>query len=301
MPIKKEIVRRLAALARPSRRWSLGGPASDMAEVTEAELDSVRERLAAVRGRVPADRTLVAVSKLKPAELMVCAYEAGQRDFGENYVQELVDKGPRLPADARLHFIGHLQTNKVKLLLSEPRLCCVHTVDSLKLAAELQKRAAALRPGQAPLAVMAQVNTSGEASKGGCAPAECVALCEGRRRQPVPPPLRTAAPHCARVEIGIRASCPALRLTGLMCIGKYSAAEGGSAADFETLRRCRSEAAAALGEEEGALHLSMGMSHDFEEAIAAGATHVRVGSTIFGARPPKPPPAAQPPEGQPPP
>jgi len=250
-----------------------------MAEVTEAELDSVRERLAAVRGRVPADRTLVAVSKLKPAELMVCAYEAGQRDFGENYVQELVDKGPRLPADARLHFIGHLQTNKVKLLLSEPRLCCVHTVDSLKLAAELQKRAAALRPGQAPLAVMAQVNTSGEASKGGCAPAECVALCEG-----------------------IRASCPALRLTGLMCIGKYSAAEGGSAADFETLRRCRSEAAAALGEEEGALHLSMGMSHDFEEAIAAGATHVRVGSTIFGARPPKPPPAAQPPaEGQPPP
>ena len=107
----------------------------------------------------------------RQSQLSCCAgaYDSGQRDFGENYVQEVTAKGPAMPEDVRWHFIGHLQTNKVKELVSVPNLHCVHTVDSLKLAAELQKRCAALRPDR-PLAVLVQVNTSAEESKSGCAP-----------------------------------------------------------------------------------------------------------------------------------
>ena len=129
-----------------------------------------------------------------------------------------------------------------------------------KLAAELQKRCAALRPDR-PLAVLVQVNTSAEESKSGCAPEEAADLC-----------------------VQLRESCPNLNLSGLMCIGKYSSAEGEASADFACLSQCRAAAAAKLGCEPGSLALSMGMSHDFEVALDAGATHVRVGSTIFGAR-----------------
>jgi pyridoxal phosphate enzyme (YggS family) len=155
---------------------------------------------------------------------------------------------------------------EVKDLLKVPNLYAVHTVDTLKLAQELQKRAAALRPPEQRLRVFVQVNTSGEESKSGCAPADCPALCRA-----------------------VRSSCAALDLIGLMCIGKYSAEEGGSDVDFACLRQCRVAVAGALGlgiPEE--LAMSMGMSHDFEDALTAGASHVRVGSTIFGARAPKP-------------
>lgn len=228
-----------------------------------ASLANVSERVAAHAGGGRPAPTLVAVSKTKPASLIAACYAAGQRDFGENYVQEVVQKAPELPADVRWHFIGHLQSNKVKELVSIPGLHCVHTVDSLKLAQELQKRVMQLRPAS-PLEVMVQVNTSLEESKSGCTPAECVALCGA-----------------------IRSECPALVLRGLMCIGKYSAAEGGAEQDFLCLARCRQEAAAATGAEPSTIALSMGMSHDFEQALEHGATHVRVGSTIFGARAPK--------------
>ena len=124
--------------------------------------------------------------------------------------------------------------------------------------------------GEQPLRVFVQVNTSGEESKSGCAPADCPALCRA-----------------------VRDSCPALTLIGLMCIGKYSASEGGSDVDFACLGQCRVASATALGlGAPSELAMSMGMSHDFEAALAAGATHVRVGSTIFGARAPKQPAAA---------
>ena len=169
-------------------------------------LESVRARIAAAAtaaGR-PSPPSLVAVSKTKPVELLRIAYDRGQRDFGENYVQEVVAKAPQMPADVRWHFIGHLQSNKAKdLVAAAPNLFCVHTVDSLKLAQELQKRIAAA--GRNPLAIMVQVNTSAEASKSGVAPADCAAL----------------AAEVAR-------SCPLLRVCGLMCIGKYSADEGGA-------------------------------------------------------------------------
>ena len=108
-----------------------------------------------------------------------------------------------------------------------------------------------------------QVNTSGEESKGGCAPDQAPELAKAIH----------AKPH--------------LKLVGLMCIGKYSGAEGDASPDFNVLRACRDAAAAALGVSADTLALSMGMSHDFEQALGLGATHVRVGSTIFGARPPK--------------
>ena len=242
-------------------------------EAAEAELEKavvaalldVRTRIAAVPRPTGAsgDPTLVAVSKTKPAPLLAAAYSAGQRDFGENYVQEVTEKAPVLPADIRWHFIGHLQSNKVKELVAVPNLHCIHTVDSVKLAMELQKRVAQLRPDR-PLDIMVQINTSGEESKSGCEPAAATELCAA-----------------------IEASCPLLRLVGLMCIGKYSSAEGSALEDFEVLKRCRDQVATASSTEPAALALSMGMSHDFEAALAAGATHVRVGSVIFGARAPK--------------
>ena len=200
-----------------------------MADVTGADvvanLTSVRERLAAVQATLPAEApvaSLIAVSKTKPSALLQAAYDAGQRDFGENYVQEVVAKGPELPPDLRWHFIGHLQTNKVKELVSVPNLFCVHTVDSIKLAGELQKRVAAMRPDR-PLEVMVQVNTSGEDSKSGCTPPECAALCAE-----------------------LVATCPQLVLRGLMCIGKYSSSEGVADEDFAVLGACRLEVAGKL-------------------------------------------------------
>ena len=282
-----------------------------MADVTGtdvvANLTSVRERLAAVQASLPAEApapALIAVSKTKPSTLLQAAYDAGQRDFGENYVQEVVAKGPELPTDLRWHFIGHLQSNKVKELVSVPNLFCVHTVDSIKLAGELQKRVAAMRPDR-PLEVMVQVNTSGEESKSGCTPADCAAIC-----------------------VELVATCPQLVLRGLMCIGKYSSSEGVADEDFAVLAACRLEVAGKLQRDPAvrgcafyssltivptllywrtatavtclaattystrlapqSIGLSMGMSHDFEVAARAGATYVRVGSTIFGARAPKP-------------
>jgi len=107
-------------------------------------LEDVRRRIGAAGGPVTSP-TLVAVSKTKPVELLAAAYDAGQRHFGENYVHEVVSKAPSLPADVRWHFIGHLQSNKCKELLAVPGLACVHTVDSQKLAQELQKRASQAR------------------------------------------------------------------------------------------------------------------------------------------------------------
>lgn len=253
-----------AAKAKPDESAAAKLPTppqdADAAAVVEALL-AVKDRIAAVKrpaGTVAP--TLVAVSKTKPVPLLAATYDAGQRDFGENYVQEVVEKAPVLPADIRWHFIGHLQSNKVKDIVSIPNLHCVHTVDSAKLANELQKRCAQLRPDR-PLEIMVQVNTSGEASKSGCEPA-------------------AAADLCAKVVV----ACPLLKLRGLMCIGKYSASEGSAAEDFEVLKQCRDRAAKALSLDPTTLALSMGMSHDFETALAVGATHVRVGSVIFGAR-----------------
>lgn len=242
----------------------------DMASwVDAAEADAVKTNVQAVRdrvARVDKDATLIAVSKLKPLSHVKAAYDAGQRDFGENYVQELVEKAAAVEDGVehlKWHFIGRLQSNKVRQLCGVKRLEAVHTVSSEKLVAKLDGAWPELQPGAGPLKVFVQVNTSGEEAKGGCEPGDAPALAK----------LAAAAPN--------------LQLEGLMCIGKYSGAEGDASPDFVCLRDCRDAAAAALGVEPASLGLSMGMSHDFETAIEHDATHVRVGSTIFGARPAK--------------
>lgn len=220
----------------------------------------IRNRISQAAGSgSDAPPRLVAVSKTKPVSLLREAYDAGQRDFGENYVQEIVSKAAELPADISWRFIGKVQSNKAKTLVhGVPSLVCVETLDSVKLANKLQNAVAGLEPPRAaPLGVMVQVDTSPwEGTKGGVPAQEAPAL----------------AAHVA-------ANCPGLQLVGLMTIGAPD-----DARCFETLRACRDDVAAKLGVGADALELSMGMSGDFEAAVAAGSNSVRVGSSIFGAR-----------------
>jgi pyridoxal phosphate enzyme (YggS family) len=245
---------------------------------------------------------LVAVSKTKPSEAIEHAYAAGARHFGENYVQELVDKAslPSLSAsvlpELRWHFIGHLQTNKCKMIAKIPQLALVESVDSEKLATALDKAcASAGRPS--PLPVLIQVNTSGELSKYGCEPAATSKLFK----------------H-------VLDSCPQLQPQGLMTIGRL--ADGPQPDCFDTLKKLGNEICNQFGNSANAdaaiaaasstdatvpaasssfyvqsasslsqrrvdasnFILSMGMSGDWECALEHGATELRIGSTIFGAR-----------------
>ncbi|OQR83979.1 proline synthetase co-transcribed bacterial protein [Achlya hypogyna] len=202
--------------------------------------------------------TLVAVSKTKPVADIEEAYSQDQRHFGENYIQELVEKAPLCPTDIQWHFIGHLQSNKVKALVTGvPNLYMVESVDSVKLANKLDSAWGQQGSGRR-LPVLVQVNTSGEVQKSGVAPEDCVALAQ----------------HIA-------SSCTHLKFSGLMTIGRFDDETDDC---FVKLVACRKAVGAALGVDEKTLELSMGMSDDFQSAIAHGSTHVRVGSTIFGAR-----------------
>ncbi|XP_065678626.1 pyridoxal phosphate homeostasis protein [Hydra vulgaris] len=218
-----------------------------------------------VHGNLQVMPTLIVVSKTKPPEMLIEAYNHGQRDFGENYVQELVQKASHLKNlgynDIRWHFIGSLQRNKVNNLLDVENLFAVHTVGSIKLADALDKSWAKKNTGT-QLNVFIQVNTSAEENKGGCEPNECVSL----------------AKH-------ILNSCKSLSLYGLMTIGlfDYDYSQGPNP-DFLCLSKCRQDVCTSCGIEENNLMLSMGMSNDYQEAISAGSTHVRIGSLIFGAR-----------------
>jgi pyridoxal phosphate enzyme (YggS family) len=219
-------------------------------------LAAVRARVeaAALRaGRDPASVTLIGVSKTQPPEAVAAAIDAGLRDFGENYVQEGVTKITVLPREGvRWHFIGQLQSNKTKPVAEQ--FDWVHTVDRLKLA----ERLSAQRPFHGPeLQVCLQVQVEAEPQKGGVAPAE----------------LRELADAVARL--------PRLRLRGLMCIPPPHDDEAAQRRAFARLRELRDDLNAA-GHALDAL--SMGMSADFEAAILEGATHVRVGTAIFGPR-----------------
>ncbi len=219
-------------------------------------LSRVRERVAVAAeraGRDAASITLVAVSKTHPVDVVTAARAAGQLDFGENYAQELTDKAPAAPPDVRWHYIGRLQTNKVKFVAPVAHL--VHTVDSERLARELDRRAALL--GRR-IAVLLQVNLAGEEQKGGVSPDELPALLD-------------AASSCAHLDV-----------RGLMTMPPFWPAERVRPffAGLRELRDRHASSARPLAE------LSMGMSGDFEVAIAEGATIVRVGTAIFGVREP---------------
>jgi PLP dependent protein len=221
-----------------------------------ARLEDTRARIAGAAraaGRKPSDVKLVAVSKNHPVEVIREAYGAGQRAFGESYAQELVAKAEALTdlADIEWHFVGHLQTNKAKLVARQASL--VHTVDSEALARELGKRCAKQRT--TPLPVLVEVNVGGEPQKAGVTPGDLAAALAAVQAQ------------------------PSLALRGLMTVppaGSLSTARR----IFETLVTLRNlhGGSAALPE------LSMGMSGDLESAVAAGATYVRVGTAVFGSR-----------------
>jgi len=223
-----------------------------MSEIA-ANLQAIRRRIStALQGR---DRavSVVAVSKQRPPEAIREALAAGCRDIGESYVQEALPKIAALAgAGVRWHYIGHLQTNKARDVAE--KFDWVHGVDRAKVAAALDRA----RPeGLAPLDVCVQVNISAEATKRGVAPADALALCRDV------------------------ATMPRLRLRGLMGMASPTADTALQRAQFASLRQVFDEVLAAGIAIDT---LSMGMSDDFEAAVAEGATMVRIGSAIFGDR-----------------
>uniref|UniRef100_A0A1L8E066 Pyridoxal phosphate homeostasis protein n=1 Tax=Nyssomyia neivai TaxID=330878 RepID=A0A1L8E066_9DIPT len=214
---------------------------------------------------------LVAVSKTKPAEAVVAAYDAGQRHFGENYVQEMVEKAshPQILErckDIKWHFIGHLQSNKINKVLSVPGLYMIETVDSIKLATGINKAWEKLRTEEmGHLKVLVQVKTSEEDAKSGIAPEEASELYKF-----------------------IKDQCPNLCVEGIMTIGAFGHDYSkGPNEDFITLMKCYDHVVQELELDPNEVHVSMGMSNDYDHAIVAGSTIVRVGSSIFGSRTPK--------------
>jgi pyridoxal phosphate enzyme (YggS family) len=225
-------------------------------DTIEKRLQAVKSRIStacAAAGRDPRDIVLVAVSKTFPPADVRAARAAGQRDFGENQAQEALAKIRALAdLDLAWHFIGPVQSNKTRPIAE--RFAWVHSIDRLRIA----ERFSAQRPeGIPPLQVCIQVNVSGEATKSGVAPGDAAALARAI------------------------AALPRLRLRGLMAIPELTADVALQRRRFEALRELKDRLVAdglALDT------LSMGMSDDLEAAIAAGATMVRVGSAIFGAR-----------------
>jgi PLP dependent protein len=271
---------------------------NDTVDATEMEMVGVRyrevlDRVQAVATTIPVDEEgsttnqdsstgrptvqLVAVSKTKPLALLQGAYNAGCRHFGENYVQELVEKVTQWQdrSDIQWHFIGALQSNKCQTLVNcgcSVSQLTVETISSIKLATKLNSalsnKLIKEEDGTSPrLKVFVQVNTSGEDSKSGVTPDDsCLELCRY-----------------------IITECPHLEFRGLMTIGAP-----GDTSCFTTLLQCRDDVRSDLhqnnivdscsGVQVPTIELSMGMSDDFENAIRAGSTNVRVGSTIFGHR-----------------
>jgi pyridoxal phosphate enzyme (YggS family) len=211
--------------------------------------DTIASRLARVRQGIPEGVGLVAVSKSQPAEAIREAHAAGQRDFGENYVQEWREKADALADLPGLvwHFVGSLQTNKVKYLAA--RVGLIHTVDREELGREIARR---WEKAGARARVLVEVNLGGEVSKGGCAAGQVPALVEALR------------------------GLPSLQVAGLTAIPPP---EDDPRRHFRALR--------ALRDRLGLRELSMGMSGDYPVAIEEGATLVRIGTAIFGERRPR--------------
>ncbi|MBQ2613836.1 MAG: YggS family pyridoxal phosphate-dependent enzyme [Clostridia bacterium] len=214
-------------------------------EIVSAALDA---------GRNPKDVRLIAVSKTKPLSMVEEAADCGMMDFGENRPQELAEKQAQRP-DLRWHQIGQLQKNKVRHIIDKVAL--IHSVDSLSLAEEIEKRAGVIDKIQD---ILIQVNISGEESKSGVKPEEAAELCRA---------ISTLS-H--------------IRIRGLMTISVQGMSDEENFALFSRLRELAQEIDALKLDGVSMQELSMGMTHDFLPAIRAGATMIRVGSGIFGVR-----------------
>jgi len=216
---------------------------------------SIERQLAAVRASLPEEVTLVAVSKTHPAEAVREAYDAGQRIFGENRPQELAAKQAVLPADIEWHMIGHLQTNKVKLIA--PFVSLIHSVDSSRLLETIHREA--LKCGRR-IDILFEIHVAAESSKSGW---DYDALKD-------------------YVRSGVLNELAGVRVRGVMGMATHTDDRERIRADFERLARCKAELAPMM--ESGFDILSMGMSGDYRLAVDCGSTMVRVGSLIFGAR-----------------
>ncbi|MBR1860386.1 MAG: YggS family pyridoxal phosphate-dependent enzyme [Lachnospiraceae bacterium] len=206
-------------------------------------------------GREPGSVRLIAVSKTKPVEDLMEAYNAGARDFGENYVQELSEKIPQMPEDVRWHMIGHLQRNKVKYLIGKVFL--IHSVDSLRLAEEISKES--VKAG-VTTNILLEVNASGEDSKWGGSLDETIEL------------------------VGKAAKLPGIAIKGLMTVAPYTENAEDNRKYFRALKQLSVDIEGRFEDNISMDALSMGMTGDYRVAIEEGATYIRVGTAIFGAR-----------------
>ena len=206
-------------------------------------------------GRERDEVTLIAVSKTKPIEMLREAYDSGCRDFGENKVQELVEKYDRMPDDVRWHMIGHLQRNKVKYIVD--KVYMIHSVDSLRLAEEISKEA--VKKG-VTVSVLVEVNIAGEENKFGTTVDETVSLVENI------------------------AKLPNIFVKGLMTIAPYVENSEENRLYFAKLKQIYVDIIHKNIDNVFMEELSMGMTGDYEVAIEEGATYIRVGTGIFGER-----------------
>ncbi|WP_315287763.1 YggS family pyridoxal phosphate-dependent enzyme [Tannerella forsythia] len=217
----------------------------------------IADRLVSIRQTIPADVTLVAVSKFHPVDALREAYDCGQRVFGESRVQELMTKQPVLPADIKWHFIGTLQTNKVKYIA--PFIHVIQSIDSLKLLAAVDKEA---KKCGRQIRVLIEVHIAEEASKHGFTPDEC--------RELFARDTLNAYPH--------------IRVVGLMGMATFTDDETQVRREFRKLRSLFEELRSLPSAGDDFKELSMGMSDDYPLALEEGSTMVRVGTKIFGNR-----------------
>ena len=229
-----------------------------VSHMVQEQLEEIRQNIrnACERsGRKVEDVTLIAVSKTKPVPMLQEAYDAGARDFGENKVQEILEKEPQLPSDIRWHMIGHLQTNKVKYIIDKVEL--IHSVDSLHLAKQIEKEA--VKKG-VDAQILVQVNIAQEDTKFGIDGPEVMSLVE---------------------EIS---KFPHVHIRGLMTSAPFVANPEENRCYFKKLHKLFVDIREKNIDNVSMDILSMGMTNDYEVAIEEGATMVRVGTAIFGAR-----------------
>ncbi|MBQ2406412.1 MAG: YggS family pyridoxal phosphate-dependent enzyme [Lachnospiraceae bacterium] len=220
-----------------------------------AEVEKIIDEECSKAGRNRNEVTLIAVSKTKPVEMLQEAYDAGCRDFGENKVQELVDKYEVLPKDIRWHMIGHLQRNKVKYIVD--KVYMIHSVDSLRLAEEISKEAVKKR---VDVNILIEVNVANEETKFGVS-------CE----------------EAKKLVMDI-AKLPNLKVKGLMTIAPFVENAEENRDIFKKLNKLAVDIAREKVDNIFMETLSMGMSGDYPVAVSEGATYVRVGTSIFGIR-----------------
>lgn len=219
---------------------------------------SIASTIASIKQSLPEGTRLVAVSKYHPAEMIAEAYEAGQRVFGESHVQELQQKHEILPQDIEWHFIGHLQTNKVKYIA--PYVSLIHAVDTMKLLQEIEKQAAKC---ERTIKVLLQLHVAQEETKYGLTLDECEAL----------------------LKEGEWKSLEHIEIAGIMCMASNVDDEGQIAGEFATAHKFFLHAKETyFANQPSFCECSMGMSDDYHIAIHEGSTLVRVGSKIFGQR-----------------